>query len=57
MDALNYKFEKYVSEMKAIALLKELADWQARVDEHIRAEKKRVDNLSIAQRVHERRSK
>lgn len=57
MDALNYKFEKYTSQAKTIALLKELAEWQARVDEHIQAEKKRVENLSISQRVHERRSK
>lgn len=57
MDALNYKFEKYVSEAKAIALLKELAEWQGRVDEHFRAEKQRIANLSIAQRVHERRNK
>ena len=57
MDALNYKFEKYASEAKAMMLLKELAEWQARVDEHFLAEKQRVANLSIAQRVHERRNK
>lgn len=57
MDHLNYKFNKYMSQAKANMLIKELSDWQSRVDEYIREEKRRVENLSIAQRVHERRNK
>ena len=57
MDALNYRFNKYISEAKAAALVRELEQWKVRADQYLHEEKQRVDNLSIAQRVLERRNK
>ncbi len=53
---LNYRFDKLVAEAKARMLLDELGVWTSRVEQFYRDEQERLNRMSIAQRVRERRS-
>lgn len=54
---LNCKFERYVAEANAALLMLEFVEWQTRAEQCIEADIKRYNELTIAQRVHERRNR
>ena len=56
MDYPAYRFTRAISELRAKQLRRELEEWQTRAQTYLRDEAQRVDAMSIAQRVHERRS-
>jgi hypothetical protein len=56
-EYLNYKFNGYVALETANILLEDFQDWQQRVRHYMESEKQRFNNMTIAQRVHERRSR
>jgi hypothetical protein len=56
-EYLNYKFNGYVAFENAKNLLDDFRSWQSNVNQFMESEKQRFENMTIAQRVHERRSR
>jgi hypothetical protein len=56
-EYLNYKFDEYVAIQTATNLLDDFRNWQSNVHQFMQSEKQRFENMTIAQRVHERRSR
>ena len=56
-EYLNYRFDGHVAFETATNLLIDFKEWQTRVHQFMESEKQRFENMTIAQRVHERRSR
>lgn len=55
-EYLNYKFDKYVHQAKTVMMIDELQTTISRVEQYLRDNDERINRMTIAQRVHERRS-